>query len=178
MDECSDVPLRSWIEAESKRWTSNSSQDDDRRKNVRAATVAYAIAELFKLQLQAVPEEDLTIDNVSVRVNREEASWDNIHGIRLISTGLSLSVAEPSYLSCLSSGEGCGEHLGRYLEVELESSVDGNSAQVQEGPLQDGALSTHRCQLFGKLLYQLFSHRPFHPDDSSFKEPEKKKKSK
>src|SRR5210317_1024932 len=150
MDECSDVPLRSWIEAESKRWTSNSSQDDDRRKNVRAATVAYAIAELFKLQLRAVPEEDLTIDNVSVRVNREEASWDDIHGIRLISTGLLLSVAEPSYLSCLSSGEGCGEHLGRYLEVELESPVDGNSTQVQEGHLQDGALSTHRCQLFGK----------------------------
>lgn len=82
MDECSDVPLRSWIEAESKRWTS-SSQDDDRRKNVRTTTVAYAIAEVFKLQLQAVPEEDLTIDNISVRVNREEKSWDDIHGIRL-----------------------------------------------------------------------------------------------
>ena len=59
MNQCSDVPLRSWIEAESRRWTSNSSQDDDRRKNVRAVTVAYAIAELFKLQLQAVPDKDL-----------------------------------------------------------------------------------------------------------------------
>lgn len=77
-------------------------------------------------------------------------------------------------MSCLSSGEGGGEHLGRYLEVELESPVDENSSQVQVGHLQDGVPSTHRCQLFGKILYQLFSHQPF-PDDSSFIEPEKKK---
>ena len=178
MAESSDIPLCNWINNEARRWKSISQEDERRKKEVivREATVAYGIVELLKLVKNGSSDDEIKIENFAICVNREANSsqrpWDDIQGISMISTGLSLTIEEPSYLSCLLSDDECVDHMGRYLEVELVSPVGDNSQSQVVPAHHDGTANVlagpaekHRCQLFAKLLYQLFSHQPF-PDDS------------
>lgn len=176
------IPLRSWIEEEA---TILKSCQNDKRKTkevtVRLTTVAYGIAELLKLvnnngsRPNGTPEhsleEEVQIDNFCVHIIGREANscqhpCDDINGIRMISTGSSLTMLEPSYLSCLFSEEEKEGQMGRCLEVELEPSVVEDSPAQQEKVAVDDK-DTHRCQLFGRLLYELFSHQPFPGEDIS-----------
>eukprot|EP00984_Skeletonema_dohrnii_P016979 scaffold7649_cov133-Skeletonema_dohrnii-CCMP3373.AAC.2 len=167
------VPLRSWIKDEAKKL--NNCQNDRRKKKeviVRLTTVAYGIAEILKL-VNSRPngkhplEEELQIDNFCVHVGKEANSfqhpWDDINGIRMISTASSLTMLEPSYLSCLLSEEEKDGQMGRYLEVELEPSIVEGSPS--EGTVSTDGNDNRRCQLFARLLYELFSHQPFPDED-------------
>ena len=117
------------------------------------------------------------IDNFSVCVGKkadasssqqqQPSSWDDIRGVRMLSSGLSLSIEEPSYLSSFLEGGGGGgkdERMGRYLEVELDAA----NAQTDCRDSTAGRdLSKHRCHyLLAKILYKLFinSDEVF-PDD-------------
>ncbi len=171
------VPLRSWIEDEAKKIKGDQS---DRRKQkevfVRVTTVAYGIAELLKVVVEGGPngngllEKEVQIENFCVYVGQEPNSpqhlWDDINGISMISTGASLTMLEPSYLSCLLSEEEKGGQMGRYLEVELESMPE-DSPPAQGAAAEAADDDKRRCHLFARLLYELFSHQPFPDDDDA-----------
>jgi len=118
-------------------------------------------------------------------------SWDDIKGVSMLSTGLSLTIEEPAYLSGLfeeEEAERSGQIVGRYLEAELTTqSLPGNSIQLtaalemsQSDENNRKRDENNRCHLFARLLYELFTHEPF-PDDalaisaSSANEPAQKK---
>lgn len=188
------VPLRSWIEEEATKLKfCQSDKQKTKEVTVRITTVAYGIAELLKRVNNGRPsgtnkkslEDEVQIDNFCVYVGREANSfqhpWDDINGIRMISPGSSVTMLEPSYLSCLFSEEEKEGRMGRCLEVELEQLV------VEDPPAQERVVATddkdtRQCQLFARLLYELFSHQPFPEDDSTLvngincsKEPAHKK---
>eukprot|EP00986_Skeletonema_menzelii_P001134 scaffold305_cov110-Skeletonema_menzelii.AAC.4 len=178
----STVPLRSWIEEEAVKLKGCQNEQKKKEVIVRLTTVAYGIAELSKLINNRLPNdnkqsslnEEVQIDNFCVYVGQEANSfqrpWDDINGIRMMSTESSLKMIEPSYLSCLLSEEEKVGQMGRYLEVELEPS----NLELEDSPAHGSSLEvaadengTLRCQLFARLLYELFSHQPFPDDDPS-----------
>ncbi|KAK1741510.1 putative AAA ATPase [Skeletonema marinoi] len=192
-------PLRSWIESEadedelhdgSKKFrdleednnTPNNSNKNERYKEsiIRRTTIAYGIAELLKRSSNENGELDeaniIRIDNFTVSISNSKQrvssrSWDDIEGVGMISSGLSLMIEEPSYLrGLLEREENCdGQMLGRCLEVELTSAVPqehlmtGTEAEAATVSLSEQ--ENNRCNLFARLLYELFSCEPF-PDDA------------
>ena len=145
---------------------------------IRQTTIAYGIAELLKRSLNGALNEEsiIRIDNFVVFLSkkvRPSRSWDDIKGVGMISSRISLTMEEPSYLhGLLEGGEDCDDHMGRCLEVELKgaaaafNNVQPSAAGNINAP--HAALAdeeSNRCRLFARLLYELFTHEPF-PDDA------------
>ena len=113
------VFLRHWMEDE---FSSNNPQGQGRIKEsiIRKTTVAYGIVELLArcytdkkltpLPLQNNEEKIIRLDNFAVCISRVKqglhkssspppSSLDDIKGVSMLSSGLSLSIGEPAYLS-------------------------------------------------------------------------------
>ena len=149
---------------------------------IRKVTVAYGIAELLvRCPSNNVALDDdakIGIDNFAVCVykkrgissSRQQQS-DDIRGVRMISSGLSLSIEEPSYLSCLfEEGGEKDDQMGRYLEVELDSAdalLGGFKTDCSDSAEGKEVISIHRCHyLLAKILHELFTHNEEFPDDN------------
>ena len=187
------VPLRTWTEndakaapfADQQQSNKNNFERNKKESIIRRTTVAYGIVELLK-RSKKLEDEEMRIDNFVVFLSNEvrsSPSWDDINGVGMISSGLSLMIEEPSYLSALLEGEDRdGRIVGRCLEVELISA--GPQENVSLPPEAETALNnvwnnylagmnalaavaeeSNRCHLFARLLYELFTHEPF-PDDA------------
>ena len=170
------VPLSTWMEFV------NTPQSDDDKNNfersnketiIRKTTVAYGIVELLK-RSKKLEDEQIQIDNFVVSVSRKPTlSWDDVKGVGIISSGLSLMIEEPSYLSALLEGEDSdGRIVGRCLEVEMtsaehlmmpaeaETTLDNVWSDYLAGMnvLAAEAEESNRCHLIARLLYELFTH--------------------
>jgi hypothetical protein len=89
----------------------------------------------------------------------------------MLSSGLSLSIEEPSYLSCLyEEGGEKDDHMGRYLEVELDAAdalLGGFKTDCLDSAEGDVRISTRRCHyLLAKILHELFTHNEEFPGDN------------
>ena len=184
------IPLRNW--AAENHFPSAASQDLHHSKNnnerttrellVRKVTVAYGIVELLiRCPTNNVLLDDdakMGIDNFAVCVStkadrlssQQSPSWDDIRGVRMLSSGLSLSIEEPSYLSCLFEDGGEKDvQMGRYLEVELDAAnalVGITKTDCLYGA-ERKEISKLRCRyLLAKILYQLFTNDDEFPDDN------------
>ena len=184
------IPLRNCIEGDAadnnsvaKAEESQSNEKNKRRSKeeamIRKATVAYGIVELLvrcPKNNVALDDSKIQLDNFAVCVRKKSdgrssspqspSSWDDIKGVRMLSSGLTLSIEEPSYLSCFfEEGEEKDDRMGRYLEVELDAAkalvaINCDSAK------EDKESSKNRCHyLVAKILYELFTHEAF-PDDN------------
>ena len=153
---------------------------------IRRTTVAYGIAELLNRlnNSEKINEENIVkIDNFVVHISkhRESRPWDDIHGVGIISHGLKVTIDEPSYLYGLIDEEEDYGHMGRCLEVELSSSLASrpNSKSLFDVATAIGSERLNsRCQLFGRLLYELFTNEPFptiSEEDDSMTAPAQKK---
>ena len=159
---------------------------------IRRTTIAYGIAELLKRSSNGAFNEEniIRIDNFVVFLSkkvRPSRAWDDIKGVGMISSGLSLRMEEPSYLRGLLDGEeDCDGHMGRCLEVELKRAGEAVAAAVNNFQPSAGinaatAEESNRCHLFARLLYELFTHEPFTNDAlavdaaSSTKQPAQKR---
>ena len=188
------IPLRNWIEgdaAENRHLSPVASQDHhqstknnkrtSRESMIRKVTVAYGIVELLiRCPTNHVLLDDdakIEIDNFAVCVSKkkdgsssqESPQWDDIRGVRMVSSGLSISIEEPSYLSCLfEDGGEKDDQMGRYLEVELDAAnalVGITKANFFDGA-EDKEMSKFRCHhLLAKILYQLFTNDEAFPHD-------------
>lgn len=173
------VPLRNWIKNETKKiTTSDSSIHLNKKLIVCQTTVAYGIVELLlraknhaaaKNNSGQSLEEEIRIDNFSICVKKDNSNsnrrpWDAIGGVSMVSPCLSISIEEPSYLSCLmlDEDEKCdGDSInGRCLEVELTTPLQENSTSTLAGKEVSKCLS-----LLAKLLYELFSVEPLCDDN-------------
>jgi hypothetical protein len=141
---------------------------------IRKATVAYGIVELLvRCPTNNVALDDdakIGTDNFAVCVCKKKkkrsssSSWTDVRGVAMISSGLSLSIEEPSYLSCLfedddeEGGEKDGQ-MGRYLEVELDAANKKTDC-CDNGSADNDEMSKHRCHyLLAKLFYGMnYSH--------------------
>ena len=197
------ISLRTWMMEQFADDPKQPGKDDSKNNNnnsrvvgsnkesiIRKTTVTYGIVELLK-RSQKLNDEEIRIDNFVVSISKKpsQRSWDDIKGVGMISSGLSLVIEEPSYLSALVlEGEDShddGRIIGRCLEVELTSKkpLEANlqrpaagsweAAQIYHWNNYMAGLNTlaavaeesNRCHLFARLLYELFTHEPF-PDDA------------
>ena len=94
-----------------------------RESIIRKTTVTYGIVELLK-HSKKLEDEEIRIDNYVVAISKKPSrSWDDIKGVGMISSRLSLTFEEPSYWSALLKGEHSDDRItGRCLEVELSST--------------------------------------------------------
>lgn len=148
---------------------------------IQKATVAYGIVELLNrcpennvVLLEGVDEAKIGIDNFQVVVCKKDAKdtapRGDVKGVNMISSGLSLSIEEPSYLNFLCEEDG-GEkddeqQLGRYLEVELDTAKAKKKMSVATSKTagDEKIMSNDRCHdLVAKTLYELFTQEEF-PD--------------
>ena len=157
---------------------------------IRKATVAYGIVEL----LVRCPDNDVAlddeamicIDNFAVfckkggirsssQQQQRSSSWTDVKGVSMISSGMSLSIEEPSYMSFLfeeEGGEKDEEQLGRYLEVELDAAKAKTPVATKTDDCCGSAddreiISKDRCHiLVAKILHELFTHEAFSDDDN------------
>ena len=181
------IPLCSWMMIES-MFDADPQQSGqhnyERRKKesiIRKTIVAYGIVELLK-RSNGGPNEDIPRTDNFVLSASKKRSWDDIRGVSMISSGMSLMIEEPPYLSGLreeeEEGEDCGGRItGRCLEVELTSAPRENPrtpTAAAERALNNvghqggmNALAVvsseenNRGYLLGRLLYELFAHEPF-----------------
>ena len=181
------IPLRDWVGGKGGGGESHlSSASEDLRLSresiIRKVTVAYGLVELLircpTNNVLLDDEAKMGIDNFAVCVSQkidisspsqqqQSSSWDDIRGIRMLSSGLSLSMEEPSYLSCLfeEGVEKNKQQMGRYLEVELDA------ANALVGITKGEKMSKLRCHnLLAKILHQLFTNNNeeahHHSDDN------------
>ncbi len=181
------IPLCSWMKNEAAKVATFTGLEDNSTQNkqcfkesiIRRTTIAYGIAELLKRSSNEALEGDdnIRIDDfvvfVSSKKERPSLSWDDIKGVGMISSGMSLTIEEPSYLRGLLEGEkGCDGQMGRCLEVELASdsktceaapALDNVEQSASMNALAAGAEEL-RCHLFARVLYELFTHELF-PDE-------------
>ncbi len=206
-DETVFVPLRSWIKKnEAKKATSTDPQQSNsshlnKESIVCQTTIAFGIVELLLLRAKnhatginnrLCLEEEIRIDNfavcVSVNNNSKSSrrSWDDITGISMLSSGMYISIYEPSYMSCLKleEDEECDNGqitMGRCLEVDLISPPpdDSTTATAEKAAgYKTSVEENNRClSLFTRVLYELYCHEPFLDDallsdEDCSKEPE------
>ena len=195
------VPLRTWMEFVDPKQSNDEHNFFDRSKResiIRKTTVTYGIVELLK-HSKKLEDEEIRIDNFVVAISKKPSrSWDDVKGVGMISSGLSLTFEEPSYWSALLKGEHSDDRItGRCLEVELSSTPP----QPQENsvlPAEEKAAAPHnvlnnylsgmnalaavaeesnRCHLFARLLYEIFTHEPFPASTTDTEPPQKRLKS-
>jgi hypothetical protein len=187
--EDEDVPLRNWIKDSSSGYGAKRSSllqlQGGKSQNelglrrwkeaiIQKATVAYGIVEL----LNRCPDENdvvllkdddakVCIDNFQVQVCKNDPKASDVKGVSMLSSGLSLSIEEPSYLNFLAEeGDEIDEQLGRYLEVELDTSKAKKkiSSKTAKAAGDKEMMSKDRCHyLVAKILYELFTREVF-PD--------------
>jgi len=161
-------PLREWLEAEMiiHRHAAENHQSNHVTQPlmvlIRKTTVAYAVAVLLQEAISIAPltAEKVSLDNFIVRTKKHEvkdnnqkesfcaqvshfAADDIILGVDMISEKLSLAIIQPS--------SGGGGLEVRITSPPLPGSSSSSSAfeQMKESTI---------CQLFGVLLYQLYSN--------------------
>ena len=180
-------PLRDWITGDAAAADNFNSGEGQRRKRksnnesmIRRATVAYGVVELLlhhpNYDENLDDGEIIKIDNFLVDVCKNSAtSWDNIRGVKMLSSGLSLKIEEPSYLSCLDDEQGDKSgHMGRCLEVELDTTNlkkdnHGNTEEIE-------TINTkHRHHLVAKNLFELFAQEKYPIEAEDEVEPAQKK---
>lgn len=170
------VCLQNWMEDEFKN-----PHGRFKESIVRKTTVAYGIVELLirsTNHLSTLRNDELKViclENFAVRVFRGD-----IKGLTMLSSGLSLSIEEPSYLNYLQDdgGDGGGDEgrsLGRYLEVEVISEggkevpdANGNFLAASMGDCEscgtddeEREKSNRLCfYLITKMIYELFTSEP------------------
>jgi len=128
------MPLRTWMEnVEREKPTifgeqGGISHGNNSKKEliIRKTTIAYGVVELLQ-RSNKIEDEEITIDNFAVSLSKKVRSsrpWDDIKGVSMISSGMSITIEEPSYLSGLLEGDYDynGQIVGRCLEVELTSA--------------------------------------------------------
>jgi len=193
-NETSLVPLRSWIKNEANKASSTDPQKRNcsnlsKESIVCQTTVAYGIVELLLLREKnhanasaknnrQCLEEEIQIDNFAVCVcmnNNSKSSrrpWEDINGISMLSSGMHVSIYEPSYLNSLNP-EGEEEYdvqvsMGRFLEVDLISPPPDiatiAAADKAAGYKATVAETDRRLSLLTRVLYELFCHEPFLDD--------------
>ena len=207
------VPLRQWIqdEAKSKALDQRTKGTDQiirlkKQSILRKATVGYGIVELLR-HVRTVtnqcstmatldPAKECTVDNFVVHVSRhvqaiectEQAPWNDVMGVSMISPALSAQLIEPSFLADIFD-ENIQDTMGRYLEVVITAPASSNpttllprdTTNIGVRKISDG----NDCHLLGILLYELYSGMCPFPAESndkkshqfSHKEPWKKKSS-
>lgn len=194
------IPLCSWMKNEEAKVateisnTQNNNNDDKKcfkESIIRRTTIAYGIAELLKRSSDGALEGGnvIRIDDFVVSVCKRRGgsmrSWEDIKGVAMVSSGMSLTIEEPSYLRGLLEGEsGCDGEMGRCLEVELVSDSKTCEAAAALDNVGQSACMTvaecKRCHVFARLLYELFTHEAI-PDEnaladtSSTKQPAQKR---
>ena len=177
------IPLRIWmgnnLPFADPQKSGHQNNNYEKESIIRKTTIAYGIAELLK-RSNGIPNEEIRIDNFDVSVS-EKRSWDDIKGVSMISSGVSVMIEEPPYLSCLLEGEDCdGRIIGRCLEVELTSAPHEKYSRTPTTAAEEahnnvghqGGMNVlaavpeenNRCHLLAQLLYELFSHEPFLDD--------------
>jgi len=192
--------------------SSNNNSCINKESIIRRTTIAFGIVELLKRRANindssssSTPnnnsetiqqlEEEIQLDNFTVSVSTEpthhQRPWDDIHGVSMISSGLLVTIEEPPYLSCLLVGEECeAAQMGRYLEVELMTSLQNNNGKTTTSTAAESAagatklpakvhdrnhnngeaeeiIKNRRHYLFARLLYELFVHEQFPDDDNN-----------
>ena len=187
------IPLRDWVEGDAAENTlslaaakaedihqsgsSDKNENKSRESIIRKVTVAYGIVELLiRCPANNVLLDDdakIGIDNFAVcvvdrsssqRQQTSSSSWGDIRGVSMLSSGLSLSIEEPSYLSCLfeEGGENNNNHpMGRYLEVELDAAnaLVGITKTDRRDSSEGKEISNLRCHyLLAQILQQLFTN--------------------
>ena len=124
----------------------------------------------------------MRVDNFAISVSNEvrsSRSWDDIKGVGMISSGMSVIIEEPSYLSTLLDEKGVENCIvGRCLEVEL-TSVSQQKTFTQSGTVVNNVLNdsladmnehtkagedNKRCHFLAQLLYELFTNESFSDD--------------
>ena len=175
---------------------------------IRKTTVAYGIVELLArchadkqlTPLQNNEEKIIRLDNFAVCISRVKrgqhkssspppSSSDDIKGVSMLSSGLSLSIEEPAYLSFLDDDDEGGrddKQLGKYLEVVLTSNGGGGGNKhvitysdlleaASEGGSDNNVTASEEeeksrrlcCYLIAKVLYELFTGEAF-PEDNKY----------
>lgn len=160
-------PLREWLEAEMISHQHNHQNQSNHVTQplmvlIRKTTVAYAVAALLQEAISIAPltAEKVSLDNFIVRTKKQEVKENNqkesfcaqvshvaaddiILGVDMISEKLSLAIIQPS-------SDGGGLEV-RITSPPLPGSSSSSSAfeQMKESTI---------CQLFGVLLYQLYSN--------------------
>lgn len=159
---------------------------NDNKSNIRSSSSSNNNPETTTIQQL---EEEIQLDNFTISVTTEpthhQRPWDDIHGVAMISSGMLVTIEEPSYLSCLLIGEECeAAQMGRYLEVELISlqnngrttntsvaesagatklPAEANDRNHDNGETEE-IIKNRRHYLFARLFYELFVHEQF-PDE-------------
>mmetsp|Transcript_23953 Transcript_23953/g.38995 ORF Transcript_23953/g.38995 Transcript_23953/m.38995 type:complete len:493 (-) Transcript_23953:3708-5186(-) len=174
------VPLSAWLE-----FVTTTSKGGDKSNNfergnkesiIRKTTVAYGIVEVLN-RSKKLENDEIRIDNFAVSVLKKPTRpWDDIKGVGMISSGLTLIIEEPPYLSDLLEGDNSDVQkiVGRCLEVEQISAPPSENSAVP--PAGNGYCSgmdvlaavaeeNNHCHLFARLLYELFVCEPF-PDNA------------
>ena len=171
-DDLSEDPLRAWLHGEIKKQVSE--QNNGLQLSIlRKTTVAYAVAELLLRAITSSPLSvgKISVDNFVVRTKKQQLDSallstssvaPDILGVDMISEKLSLTIIEPSCMNNHLLDEGGKGSDGRFLEVRISPPQipENNSAaweQIDE---------TTICQLFGNLLYQLYSNLDPLPKES------------
>src|SRR5210317_1782655 len=93
----------------------------------------------------------------------------------MLSSGLSVSIEEPSYLSCLDVGSDNDDQqisMGRSLEVEVTSSSSSPfpapTTIAATSVTKDSNNSNNHClYLLARVLYELYTHEPFPSDNDA-----------
>ena len=200
------VFLRHWMEDEFLNFNNNNPQGRIKESIIRKTTVAYGIVELLArcyadktlTPLQNNEEKIIRLDNFAVCISRVKGrqkssspppsslALDDIKGVSMLSSGLSLSIEEPAYLSYLFEEDDVGgrqdKQLGKYLEVEL-TSKGGNEEITEANTITDlltaeGGYDNYVtaveeeeksrrlcCYLIAKVLYELFTGEAFPEHD-------------
>jgi hypothetical protein len=178
------IPLRSWIDGDAEYYKKRRSKESI----IRQVTVAYGIVELvvrcpknyIDLSLDDDDDAEIRMDNFAVcEQQQQKQQWDDVKGVSMLSSGISLSIEEPSYLSCLfQEGDEKGDQImGRDLEVELhaaKTSVANNTIDCCDDSADHEERSKHRrrCHLVAKILYELFTYEAYPVDDGNYHEDE------
>mmetsp|Transcript_19299 Transcript_19299/g.46304 ORF Transcript_19299/g.46304 Transcript_19299/m.46304 type:complete len:1293 (+) Transcript_19299:334-4212(+) len=169
--KCGDslVPLREWIEASAKEQISAQKTAGFQEKKymdeliLRTTTIAFGIAELLRHARRPSLDHPPTshggqcrIDNFVVRVAAasEKTSLptrNDIKGVDMLSPPQSVNIVEPSFLQSVFFDE---DQLGRYLEVEL-FPLSGADSRIDSCSQREKDVC---CNLFGVLLYELYSY--------------------
>ena len=159
-------------------------------------TVAYGIVELLKyirnngsghhnqqmIQPLSSLEGEVHSDNfyvLSANQNNkagrhQQQPWDDIKGVCMLSSGLSVSIEEPSYLSFLDAGSDNDDQqisMGRSLEVEVTASSSlpfPAPTTIAATSVTEDSISNNRClYLLARVLYELYTHEPFPSDNDA-----------
>ena len=176
------IPLRDWVEGDAAENNLSLACDKNERSSresiIRKVTVAYGIVELLircpTNNVLLDDEAKIGIDNFAVCVSQKvdksssqqqqpSSTWDDIKGVRMLSSGLSLSIEEPSYLSFLfeDGGEMNNHQMGRYLEVELDAANAsvGTTKTDCRVSTEGKEISKIRCHyLLAKIFQQIFTN--------------------